>query len=166
VKYITSVLPYATLMTAMVGVISFIFSVRISQRTRYLTAAVELVQTLKSADFTESIHLVMTLPENASPQSVLSSEELTRAANTVCHTFESLGIMVFHRLLPLYLVDQLVGGYGRAAWRRLQPYVRMRREVHGPTFAEWFQWLSERLATEPVPESKLGAAIAYRHWRA
>jgi len=65
--------------------------------------------------------------------------------------------MVFHRLLPLDLVDELIGGYLRASWMRLEPYVARRRITLGPTFAEWFQWLAERTAELPSGGAGRGA---------
>jgi hypothetical protein len=83
----------------------------------------------------------------------------------VGHAFESLGVMVFYRLLPLHLVDHLIGGYVRASWLRLRPYVEMRQAQLGPMFGEWFQWLAERLSESPAPGKDIGAFEAYKDWR-
>jgi len=168
-KYLAAAAPYATLMMVLVSLLSGFLTYRLWQRTRYLTTAVQLVQTLQDVEFTRSIRVILGLHEETDAGGVLANEEVSSAAYVVAHAFESLGIMVFHRLLPMYLVDQLVGGYVRASWHRLRPYVTERRATLGPTFCEWFQWLAERMEDEPTREARElrhGAARAHRVWRA
>jgi hypothetical protein len=165
VKYIAAALPYATATTVLTGVIFGILTVRQWQRTRYLTAASELVQTLRDEAFTRSIMKILALPEDVRPSTVLANDELMHSAYVVGHVFETLGLLVYHRLLPLQLVDELIGGYVRSSWRRLQPYLEVRRGALGPTLAEWFQWLAERLSEHEKPGRLLGAANTYRRWR-
>lgn len=165
--YVASITPYATLLMVLVSALSGLLTFRLWQRTRYLTTAVQLVQTIQDATFSRSIQLIMRLHEESDAVGIASDVETLEAAYVVSHAFESLGIMVFHRLLPIYLVDQLVGGYVRSSWSRLQPYTLERRKTLGPTFSEWFQWLAERLVEMPAtPESTVGAARAHRDWRA
>ena len=136
------------------------------QRTRYLTAAAELVHTIQTPEFTRAIGLVMQLPEGADAGAVKSDPDRVVAVHAVAHVFESLGVLVFHRLLPLHLVDHLLGGYLRASWRRLKPYVEARRTEVGVMFGEWFQWLAERMDEDPVPGKDVGAPTAHRSWHA
>lgn len=164
-KYVSPILPYATLLTVIVGVVFGLLSARHGRRLRYLTSAAGLVQTMQTGDFARSVQRVLDLPENAKAEVVLSERELVHAAYVVGHVFESLGVLVFYRLLPLHLVDHLTGGYVRACWARLKPYVETRRAHFGPMFGEWFQWLAERLIESPVPGKDLGAPVAHRTWR-
>ncbi len=164
--YVASVTPYATLLMVLVSVLSGFLTFRLWQRTRYLTTAVQLVQTIQDANFSRSIQLIMRLHQDSDALGIAADKETLEAAYVVSHAFESLGIMVYHRLLPIYLVDQLVGGYVRSSWSRLQSYTAERRKVLGPTFSEWFQWLAERLREMPAtPESAVGAARAHASWR-
>jgi hypothetical protein len=163
-EYIAPILPYATLMTVLTGVIFGILSVRQWQRARSLTVAAELVQTLQGQEFTRSIERILELPEQVAANVVLDDPETVSAAYVVGHVFEGLGVLVFYHLVPLEMVDHLVGGYLRASWTRLSPYIERRRVVLGPSFAEWFQWLAERIAERSVPGEQVGAAIAHRNW--
>ncbi len=165
-KYLAPLLPYATLLAVFVAVFFGIITARHGRRFRYLTAATELVRTTQPPEFTQSVQRILELPIDAPADSVASRPELVYAAYVVGHAFESLGVMVFYRLLPLHLVDHLVGGYVRASWLRLRPYVELRRARLGPMFGEWFQWLAERLAESPAPGKRLGAPQAHRTWRA
>jgi hypothetical protein len=164
-QYLAPILPYATLMTVLTGVVFGILSVRQWRRTRYLTIAAELVQTLQGREFTRSIERVLELPEHAEASAVFDDAKMVSAAYVVGHVFEGLGMLVFYHLLPLHLVDRLVGGYLRASWTRLERYVERRRVVLGPSFAEWFQWLAERVDERALRDKQVGAAHAHRDWR-
>ena len=133
------------------------------RRTRYLSAAAELVHTIQTPEFTRGIARVMELPQNADSAQI--DAETAAAILTVAHVFESLGVLVFHRLLPLHLVDHLLGGYVRASWRRTGRYVESRRVTVGAMFGEWFQWLAERLDEYPAPGKSESAAIVHRDWK-
>lgn len=166
--------------SALAVVVALVFgtlTIRQWQRTRYLSAAAEMVRLVLTPEFTRAIARIMELPvpvkpspaePGAAPSSALdaaATPELLHAIHVVSHGFESLGVLVFHRLLPLHLVDHLVGGYVRGAWKRLQPYVEARRGTLGPMFAEWFQWLAERVEADPAPGKSQGAYLAHREWR-
>ncbi len=149
-------------------IVAFVFGVltiRQWQRTRYLSAAAELVRTMQTAEFTRSIARIVELPENADAEALLADREVMAAFYAVSHVFESLGVLVYHRLLPLHLVDHLCGGYVRASWKRVRPIVIERRGTLGAMFGEWYQWLAERIEQYPAPGKDVGAPVAFREWR-
>ena len=162
---LSSIASYATLMTVFVGVVFGIVTMWQARRTRYLTAAVELVETVQSTEFTRSLQRIVELPEGARPELILADRELVIAAYVVSHVFEGLGVLVFYRLLPLHLVDHLIGGYERASWRRLEPHILERRASLRVRDGEWFQWLAERMQEDPAPGKVPGAPVAHRDWR-
>ena len=131
-EHLAPLLPYATLLAVAVTIVFGVATVLHGRRLRYLTVAVGLVESVQTDAFTHAMELILDLPE-------------------------SLGVIVFHRLLPLDIVDELVGGYLRASWARLAPYVARRRATLGPTFAEWFEWLALR-SQERAPCRKVGSA--------
>ncbi len=143
-QYFAPLLPYATLLTVIVGVVFGVATVLHGRRLRYLTVAATLVQSIQTDAFTHAMRRILELPEAADPDVVLGDSDAVHAAYVVGHVFEGLGVMVSHRLLPLDIVDELIGGYLRASWSRLQPYIARRRATLGPTFAEWFEWLALR----------------------
>lgn len=155
----------ASTLAVLVALVFGVLTIRQWRHTRYLTAAAELVHTIQTPDFTRAIGVVMKLPERAEPAVIESDPATVNAVHAVAHVFESLGVLVFHRLLPLQLVDHLLGGYVRASWRRVKPYVETRREPLGAMFGEWFQWLAERLDEHPAPGKDVGAPIAHRDWQ-
>jgi hypothetical protein len=165
-SFVSLIARYATLGTVFVGVVFGILTTRQWRHTRSLTAAVDLIRTIQPPEFARSIRLILELPRNADPKVVVGDYKTVVAAFVVSHVFESLGVLVFYRLLPLHLVDHLIGGYVRASWLRLKPYVVTQRLKAGLMLGEWFQWLAERMEECPAPGKEEGAAVAYRDWRA
>jgi hypothetical protein len=161
----TTIATTAPAVAVLVAVIFGTLTILQWQRSRYLHAAAELVHTIQTAEFTRSIALIVELPETVRAPELVADKELMTALYTVSHTFESLGVLVYHRMLPLHLVDHLIGGYVRASWKRARPLVELRRETLGAMFGEWFQWLAERLEEHPAPGKREGAAIAFKRWR-
>jgi len=94
------------------------------------------------------------------------SRAVRSAVLTVAMRFETTGYMVFRRVIPLAMVDDLYGGVIRVAWNRLGPWIQLHRERTGNQKAfEWFQWLAERLinrAEAPPPP----AYVQHRGWTA
>jgi hypothetical protein len=148
-----------------VAIVFGVLTLRQWQRARSLAAAAELVRMIQTPELARSIAAIMELPEQADAQTIRADPELTRAVYHVTHVFEALGVLVFHRQLPLHLVDHLVGGYVRASFRRVGPYLMERRKTMGAMFGEWFHWLAERLEERPAPGKKEGAWVAHKRWR-
>ena len=103
--------------------------------------------------------------ETADPALIRNDSEMTAAVFYLGHVYESLGVLVFHRILPLHLVDDLMGGYLRQSFAKLRPYMESRRQELGVSYAEWMEWLAERLIAHPSPGKSKGAHIAHRDWR-
>jgi hypothetical protein len=155
----------APVIAVVVAVVFGLLTLAQWRRTRFLTAAAELVHTMQATDFARSIARLMELPEHAAVDVVLGDKETSAAFYLVSHMFESLGVLVYHRLLPLYLVDHLIGGYVRASWRRVHLVVDERRGALGAMFGEWYQWLYDRLEEYPAPGKSHGAAKFHKAWK-
>ena len=78
---------------------------------------------------------------------------------------EAIGLMVYQRIVPFRLVQQLMGGTIQAGWRVLRPHTEMLRERLGrPSVHEWFQWLAERLGEYPEYRDEVGAYEKFAAW--
>ena len=89
---------------------------------------------------------------------------MEEAAGTVMMTFETLGALVHSRVVPIDLVDHVIGGFLRESWRRLEPYVKWKRAAIGSArWGEWYQWLFEHLAVNPRRQQ--GAYEVFRDWK-
>lgn len=70
------------------------------------------------------------------------TEDETRAAEVVCHTYDVVGIMVRNALLPKELIVDSWGDSLRRLWPIVEPLVsQYRRERDSPEFWDDFEWL-------------------------
>ena len=147
---------------ALVGAVVFAgLQVRQTNEERKEQAAIELVRSMQSVEWTSSVGPISRLPIGGSVELTKSQEE---AATTLALRIEAMGYLVYRRTVPLDLVDDLVGGMSRTAWDRLGPWVEAYRRNSGNDKAfEWVQGLAERLAERDV--SPIPAYRAYRDWR-
>ena len=147
------------------GVILGMLQIRHMSKTRAIFSSAELVHAMLTQQFADSVRMVLALPENAHPDLVRRDSRMSEAVLMLSHVYESLGVLVYHRIVPLHLVDDLMGGYVRNSWKRLRPYVELRRAELGVHYGEWMQWLVEQLEAHPSPGKSQGAHIAHRRWR-
>ena len=159
------VVAIAPLLAVVVALVFGTLTIGQWQRTRQLTAAAELVHTMQTPEFTQAIARIVDLPVGADGPTLLADRDVMASFYVVSHVFESLGVLVYHRLLPLHLVDHLCGGYVRASWKRMKPVVLSRRAELGVTFGEWYQWLAERIEQYPAPGKDVGAPLAFKDWK-
>ena len=158
----------ATALTVLFGVIFALIETRRLRRDREERAALEAVHAMLTPAYMDSFLVVQTIRDGATAEEIESDPNTLRAARSVGVVIEGLGYSVFERIVPLRIVDNLVGGNIRVIWRKLRPYVEYERKRSGSqkTF-EWFQWLSEQL--EKYDQGKtslaLGAHEAYRDWK-
>src|SRR5438045_1277061 len=116
----------------------------------------------------ESMSLVQAIAEGTTPSQIEADPRLFKAAQSIACILESLGYAVFARMVPLKVVDELLGGTVRVAWRKLRGYVEYERERAGSQKNwEWFQWLAEQIDRHSKARTSLtlGAHEAYRDWR-
>jgi hypothetical protein len=108
------------------------------------------------------------LPDGVTGPDLEADPRKLEAAQSVGIILETLGYSVFQRLVPLRMVDELLGGTVRVSWRKLRAFIEYERDRAGSQKAwEWFQWLVERLEEhQPAKTSlALGAHQAFRDWR-
>lgn len=155
----------ASAFAVLVAVLFGSLQIRQMGKTRALFTSTELVHAMLTTEFTRSVKIVMQLPDHADPMLVSENPDVGAAVLSLSHVFESLGVLVFHRIVPLHLVDDLMGGYVRQSWRKVRPHVEVRRKEMGISYGEWMQWLAERLDEYPSPGKSDGAHVAHRKWR-
>jgi hypothetical protein len=164
-QLVLSVIQTATL----VGALAFgVIEIRQAARLRRDQQAIEQVRSIQLSEWwMRSVLQVMNLPEGIGAEGVdARGEETLKAAMAISLMCETTGYMVFRRVVPLRVVDDLHGGFVRLAWERLRPWVERDRERSGNVNSfEWFQWLAERLAEHPDPAKGRGAHVSHRLWR-
>lgn len=135
------------------------------RQRRLHEAALQVITGLNTQEFRAAFNAVNELPLGATAQQVRDSgPAVEAAAGTVMMTFETLGVLVHNRVVPLDLVDQVIGGFLRESWRRLEGYVLWKRSAIGyARWGEWYQWLFEHLAQNPRRAE--GAYTAFKDWK-
>ena len=148
------------------GVVFGVIQVRQYQQQRHDVAAVQLVNSFQSPEFNKSLRNVWSLPDTGSWQELQKcGDGWQDAAFLVGMTMETMGVLVYRRIVPLAILDELMGDAILVIWRKLQPWVaHLRIEQKRDSAYEWFQWLAERL-TETERRTEMGAYRKYRNWR-
>lgn len=158
---------WITAITVIVGIVIAVVELRNARKDREDRAAFEMVHALMTPEWMRSIVRVQAIDETMAPERLEDDPRLMEAAHSVGIMLEAMGYAVYRRIVPLEVVQELVGGAVRVAWRRLGPYVQFERARSGSQKSwEWFQWLAERLETHQGPTSlERGAHEAFRDWR-
>lgn len=163
----TEILPYFQL----VGQVSLVVAAGVAvyqllqlRQRRQHEEALHVITGLNTVEFRTAFNLVNELPLGASAQQVRDAgPQMESAVGTVMMTFETLGVLVHNRVVPIDLVDQVIGGFLRESWRRLGNYVDWKRKAIGyARWGEWYQWLFEHLAQNPRRAE--GAYTAFKDW--
>ena len=149
------------------GVFFGLMEVRHYRQQRQETASMEIMRSFQSLDFNRALKLVMDYEqecqrcrEDSIPQ------ELEDAAMVVSTTMEAIGLMVYQRIVPFRLIQQLMGGTIQASWQVIRPHtVWLREKLRRPSIHEWFQWLAERLDEYPELWDEEGAYSKYTEWK-
>ena len=158
----------ATALTVLTAVVFGLIEMRHARKEREERAAFVTVQAILKRAWMRSMVLVQTIPDGVTASKIEADPRILEAAQSIGIILEGLGYAVFARMVPLNVVDELMGGTVRVAWRKLQRYVEYERERAGSQKTwEWFQWLAEQLDRHSRARTSLtvGAHDAYRDWR-
>ncbi len=149
------------------GVFFGLMEVRHYRQQRQETASMEIMRAFQSHDFTRALRLVMDFEQECQQcREESMPQELQDAAMLVSTTLEAVGLMIFQRIVPFRLVQQLMGGTIQASWRVLRLHTEWYREkLSRPSIHEWFQWLAERLNEYPEYNDEEGAYSKYGEWK-
>jgi len=137
------------------------------RRRRRRDAMLELVRSFQSPAFTSALRRVQSLPDGADTEGIrkVLGADGEEAVYLVSITWETLGIMLFHREVTLDLVDDFFSGPIVISWQKLKIYSEeCRRTLKRETFNEWFHWLAERMMEREKLSLPVPAYIAHRAW--
>lgn len=143
------------------------FQVKEANRTRRDQAAVVMIQSTQDDSFTLAMNAVAQLPAGLSAEQMDASGE--RAAESLLDfgvRLESIGYMVFLKMVPLATVDDLLGGVVLMFWSRAGGWAGRERERSGnPKLLEWCEWLADRVAERRATLGHEPAHRKHRGWR-
>src|SRR5262249_25280192 len=158
----------ATALTVLTAVVFGLIEMRRARKEREERAAFVAVQTILTPAWIKSMTLVQSIADGTTPSQIEGDPRLFEAVQSIAWILESLGYAVFARMVPLNVVDELLGGTVRVAWRKLRRYVEYERQRAGSQKNwEWFQWFAEQVDRHSKARTSLtlGAHEAYRDWR-
>jgi hypothetical protein len=137
------------------------------RRGRRDLAAVEIIHSMQSGAFADAWRDVLALPADIGAEQLLArGTGAVEAADKMALTFETLGYMVYRRIIPLQIAEDLLGGMVTESWRRLRPWAEQSRaSTQNPALMEWFEWLNDRLLEHRKPAKTLGAFRAFKDWK-
>ena len=130
--------------------------VRQFRQQRQDALAVELMKSIQDAEFTGSLRILVEVPHNTSAAEFRSlGPTVEEAAWALGAKYETFGYLVYRGIMPIDMVEELVGGVGVHLWYRIKPWITALREQQGqPLIHEWWQWLAERLEERGRPTER------------
>jgi len=149
------------------AVIFAAIQIRQLQRQRRDSAAIELMRILQAPRFVEAFLTLGRVPNGISAKKLRDmGREYEEAAMSMVNTYETVGLLVFRNTVSFQTVREVSGGILVALWGKLHVWASdVRREQKNERFAEWFQWLVERIGEQ---EAKAPTEPAYKRstsWR-
>ena len=147
------------------GIVFGLIQIRHYQKQRLTVAAVQLVNSFQSPDFNKALRRIWSLPDDTSITEIRKlGDDWEEAAFQVAMTLETMGVLVFRRIIPLVILDEVMGDAILILWRKLRPWVAyLRTEQKRDSAYEWFHWLADRLA-ERNRRTEAGAYKIHRNW--
>src|SRR5262249_50302767 len=120
-----------TALTVLTAVVFGLIEMRRARKDREERAAFVALQAILTPAWIDSMTLVQAISEGTLPSQIEADPRLFKAAQSIACILKSLGYAVFARMVPLNVVDELLGGTVRVAWRKLHGYVEYERERAG-----------------------------------
>ena len=152
----------------MIVAVSFgLAEMRRTRRQRQRDATYTMMRSLQTREMLEGLLLLYGLPRGLGKDALEAQVGAGMVPIlTLLATWESLGILVFQREIPLGQVDDFYSGPIAASWDKLGHYVEDHRARSGrQTDWEWFQWLAERMAERERTAPPAGAYTLHRNWK-
>ena len=129
------------------GIIFAVIQMRQTRQQRREMAAIELFRSFGSPAFTDAYRNVLHYPDGLNAVQLKQEyPDGEKCAMLICSTMENIGVMMYQRIVPSAVVNNLIGSSTVILWRKLEFWVAdLRTEVDSPFAFEWFQWLAMTL---------------------
>jgi len=148
------------------GIMFAIIQMRQTRQQRRELAAIELFRSFSRSAFTDAYQRVLKYPDGLNAEQLRAHDaDSDKCAMIICTTMENVGVMMYQRIVPSAVVNNLIGSSTIILWKKLSLWTEdLRKEVDSPFAFEWFQWLTvtlERLQDD----SDLPAYEAHTEWQ-
>jgi hypothetical protein len=147
------------------GIIFAVIQMRQTRQQRRELAAIELFRSFGSPAFTDAYRNVLHFPDGLTAKQLKQDyPESEQCAMLISTTMENVGVMMYQRIVPSAVVNNLIGSSTVILWRKLECWVDdLRAELDDPFAFEWFQWLAMKLS-ELQDDSDLPAYESQSDW--
>jgi hypothetical protein len=163
---LSTVVDILSIIAVVSGLIFAGIELRQFRLSRERESALELFNTFQSRDFMSGVRAITQLPDNQSKKQV---EELVGERMDdlyfVLASVEGLGALVHKGELSLRLVEDFFSGIIVVTWLKLSRFVEEERSaLDRETWAEWVQWLAERIMERERGRLVVPAYIEHQDW--
>lgn len=148
------------------GIFFALLQMRNLRQQRRELAAIELFRFFGSPQFSKAFREILRLPDGLSIRELREySADAENCAMIISTTMENIGVMMYQRIVPSAVVENLMGDSAIILWRKLEVWVNeIRNDLDNQHAFEWFQWLAEIL--EKLRDNdKLPAYEAHDDWQ-
>ena len=161
---------WLSLISTVAIVLALVFAgvqVREANQARRDQAAVMLLQSVQGDTWTRATNALAQLPADATAEQVdAAGEWATAAIMDFGIRLETIGYMVFSRLVSPDKVDDLIGGVVLMFWSRSKGWIERERSRSGnPKLLEWCEWLADRIGERRTTLGHEPAHQKHRGWR-
>ncbi len=148
------------------GIIFAVIQMRQIRQQRRELAAIELFRSFGSPAFADAYRNVLHYPDGVNAKQLKQEyPDGEQFAMMICTTLESVGVMMYQRIVPSAVVNNLIGSSTIILWRKLETWVQeLRIELDNPFAFEWFQWLAMTLS-DLQNDSDRPAYEAHTEWQ-
>lgn len=147
------------------GIIFAVIQMRQTRQQRRELAAIELFRSFGSPAFADAYRNVLHYPDGLNAKQLKQEyPDGEQFAMMICTTMESVGVMMYQRIVPSAVVNNLIGSSTIILWSKLDIWVQdLRIELDNPFAFEWFQWLAMTLS-DLQDDSDRPAYEAHTEW--
>jgi hypothetical protein len=164
---LSTVVDVLSVVAVVSGLLFATLELRQFRLSRERESALELFKTFQTQGFIKGIQVIVKLPDNLSKAKVeeLIGEEIDDL-NFVLANLEGLGALVCKKELSIGMVEDFFSGFIVLVWKKLARYIQDERmELGRDTWAEWVQWLAERVMEREGKEGLVPAYIEHKDWK-
>lgn len=152
-------------LTVFGAVIFGLIQIRQFRTQRRDLAAIELVRSFQDELFSHGYTTIADLPSGMTGKEFKAlGGDFEELAMVIGLKYETVGLLVFRGIVPLDIVQDLVGGIAVILWEQLKPWVdTLREERDHPSLLEWYEWLVLQLEAHRSA-SDMPAHERHRDW--
>lgn len=137
------------------------------RKSRERESALELFKTFQSPDFMRGVRAITQLKDHQTKKQVEAYlGDRMDDLYFVLAILEGMGALVYKEEISMQLVEDFFAGGIITTWLKLRRFIEdERKALNRETWAEWYQWLAERILEREANKAVVPAHIEYAGWK-